>query len=117
MQLHWFLKVIIFAKKVYICYIKFIAKVFLVLFFAFLAFPTLICIIDEESDTSFFYSSSEEEENHYSFDCVHFSVLTNEVFEVFNLAIHFPRTSFVVSDDLLVHNYNLQIFLPPPELP
>jgi hypothetical protein len=92
---------------------KFLSTVFLFLFIAFLATPTLISVVDDQVDTSYFFTVAEEEENLTSFNDIK-SVSTSNytlIKFVFNNLLHF---NFLVELDLSFANLAHQIFSPPP---
>ena len=93
---------------------KFLSTVFLFLFLAFLATPTLIAMVDKKADTSCFYTMCEEEENHSPFNEIKTVQTTNY------LVIHFSfgelaKLNVLIEHDLLsFDNLAHQIFSPPP---
>ncbi|WP_298225092.1 hypothetical protein [Flavobacterium sp.] len=90
---------------------KLIAKLFLIVFIAFLATPTIVSVIKKSTDTSYFYSSSEEE-------LVHKEVKAELKLEPTYALILFQTTtsSLIHSENLSKHdNIASTIFIPPPE--
>jgi hypothetical protein len=90
---------------------KVATKLVLFVFFIFLSTPTIVSLIEKNTDISFFYSSAELEEMHkeikseFKFDT--FSILTFKQ----------PRiSSLVLSENLSKHdNIFSSIFIPPPD--
>ncbi|MES2545757.1 MAG: hypothetical protein V4548_12795 [Bacteroidota bacterium] len=90
---------------------KFAVKIMLVVFVFFLSTPTIVSLIEKNSDTSYFYSFSEEEQMHkevkaeFKFDAYHF---------VPNFSL--KTTTLILSENLSRHdNVFEEIFSPPPE--
>ncbi len=82
-------------------------------FMAFLATPTVVGMIDKETDTSFLYSVSEEEEHQSSFNIFE-SIQTSHI-SIFNFNFEsISKLNFLVSIDLSFDNLAHQIFSPPP---
>lgn len=89
---------------------KFAVKILLFIFLAFLATPTVVCVIKKSCDTSYFYSMSEEE-------LAHKEVKAEFKFETLSIG-YFPRKSsgLILSENLSKHdNVAASIFIPPPE--
>ena len=87
------------------------AKLFLVIFVAFLSTPTIVSLIEENTDTAYFFSTSEEEQ-------VHKVIKTDFHLEVaYTLGIFLmPTSSLIHSENLSKHdNIASTIFIPPPE--
>lgn len=89
---------------------KIIANILLFVFISFLITPTIVCLIEKDSDTSIIYSFSEEEKAHKEIKAVFISHISFE---------DLPELSFNSS---LIHSENLSkhdkiastIFIPPP---
>lgn len=92
---------------------KIIARIFLLLFIAFLAVPPIVTIIEKSCDTSKYFSLSEEEHTQkevkvfaYSQDAVSSHVIT---------AV--SKTSLILSENLSKHDrITPTIFSPPPDI-
>ena len=93
---------------------KSVARILMVLFIAFLSTPTIVTLIEKNTDISMFYSFSEEEihkdfkdikadiKQHFDYPFIEFKVTTN---------------SKIISENLSRHdNVFEEIFSPPPEL-
>lgn len=92
---------------------KFLSVIFMLFFMAFLATPTVVGMIDKETDTSFFYNVSEEEEHQSSFSIFE-SIQTSHI-SIFNFYIEsISKLNFLISIDLSFDNLAHQIFSPPP---
>jgi hypothetical protein len=88
------------------------AKLLLVLFIAFLSTPTIVSLIEKNTDTAYFFSTSEEEQ-------VHKVIKTDLHLEVaYTLGVFLmPTSSLILSENLSKHdNIASAIFIPPPEL-
>ncbi len=91
---------------------KFTVKIVIFVFFIFLSTPTIVSLIEKNTDIYFFYSSAELEDMHkdvkleFKFDAFSFSF--------FNLL---KMSSLVLSENLSKHdNISYSIFIPPPDL-
>jgi hypothetical protein len=90
---------------------KITAHILLFVFISFLLTPTIVSIIEKDSDTSTFFSFSEEEKAHKEIKAVFIS---------YPLFEDFPEMSYE-SDLILSENLSKQdkisssIFIPPPE--
>ena len=90
---------------------KFIVKIMLIIFIAFLSTPTIVSLIEDKADTSYFYSTAEEEQPHKDFKAEF--VFYNPIEVVF---FSNPTSSLILSKNLLKHdNLSASIFIPPPE--
>lgn len=92
---------------------KHIACVFLFLFVAFISTPTIISLIEKDTDVSAFYSFNEEE-IHKDFSEIKANLKHDYEFTL----IVFPKqvTSVIISENLSKHdNIAEEIFSPPPE--
>lgn len=90
---------------------KWIAQLFLMVFVAFLATPTVVSLIEKNTDTSYFYSTAEEEQPHKEVK----ADLHNGL--VYTL-ISFPETkSAAIHAAHVTRHDNIAsaIFIPPPE--
>ena len=91
---------------------KFTVKIIIFVFFIFLSTPTIVSLIEKNTDISFFYSSGELEEMHkdvkseFKFDTFSFAF--------FNLPL---KSSLILFENLSKHdNISSSIFIPPPDL-
>lgn len=99
------------SPKFYICPMKWIAQLFLIVFVAFLATPTIVSLIEKSTDTSYFYSTAEEEQPHKE-------VKADLNYDLSYHFIVFPegKSSLILSENLSRHDYiAASIFIPPPE--
>ncbi len=93
---------------------KLIARCILFIFVAFLSTPTIVTLIEKNTDISMFYNFAEEE-NHKDI---------KEIKADLNLGFDYPfielnpiRDSKIISQNLLRHDNSAEeIFIPPPEL-
>lgn len=93
---------------------KLIARCILFIFVAFLSTPTIVTLIEKNTDISMFYNFAEEE-NHKDI---------KEIKANLNLGFDYPfielnpiRDSKIISQNLLRHDNSAEeIFIPPPEL-
>ena len=86
------------------------AKIFLIIFIAFLATPTIVTVIEKSSDISVFYSMSEEE--HFQKEIKTFLYLDHSL-DINRL----PELSsnVILSENLSIHSkITASIFIPPP---
>lgn len=93
---------------------KLFARLLLVLFVAFLSTPTVVALIEKNTDTSLFYSFTEEE---IQKDFKNIKADLNQ--EIVYVIKHFPEetNSKIISENLSRHdNVAEEIFSPPPEL-
>lgn len=91
---------------------KFTVKLVIFIFFIFLSTPTIVSLIEKNTDISFFYSSAELED-------IHKDVKLEFKFDTFSFAFYnLPKMSSVVlSENLSKHdNISTSIFIPPPDL-
>lgn len=92
---------------------KFFARLLLILFVAFLSAPTVVSLIQKNTDTSLFYSLTEEE-IHKELKEVKAEMKQQFDYPFLDAAIQ--KTS-VISENLSKHdNVSSEIFSPPPEL-
>lgn len=90
---------------------KIIAKIFMFLFIAFLLTPTIVCAIDDSSDTSVFYNLSEEEHAKKEIKTFLYSDFHPEILILSQLT-----SSLILSENLSKHDtIHSKIFIPPPE--
>lgn len=100
--------------KSYFCFMKLIARFILFIFVAFLSTPTIVTLIEKNTDVSMFYNFAEEE-NHKDI---------KEIKADLNLGFDYPFIelkencdSKITSKNTLRHNNTAEeIFIPPPEL-
>ena len=91
---------------------KFIAKVFLILFITFLITPTVVSVLEKSADVSVFYNMSEEENVHKVFK--EFCAIPSSN-EIFHLIPYY--SSLIISENLSKHDkISSKIFIPPPDL-
>ena len=93
---------------------KFICKLFVFFFLAFLAAPTIVSLIDDEVEMSFFYNI-EEDENTISLDEI------KSITTIYSIPLIFDfegcqKIKFGVLSDTKVTSITPNIFLPPPKL-
>ncbi len=90
---------------------RIIAKILVFIFIAFLLTPTIVCAIDDSSDTSVFYNFSEEE--------LAKKEIKTFLYHDFNLEISFLSkltSSIIVSENLSMHDtIHSVIIIPPPD--
>lgn len=93
---------------------KFVARIVLFLFVAFLSAPTLIALIEKDTDTSLCYSFNEEE---LQKDMKEIKADLSQEFVIsFNYVPLFKKAK-IISENLSKHdNFASVIFSPPPEL-
>ena len=92
---------------------KLIARIFLFLFIAFLATPTIVTMIEKSCDTSVFFSLSEEE--HTQKEVKVFAYYTE--FETGLLTGKHNKSNLILSENLSKHDkITATIFSPPPNL-
>lgn len=91
---------------------KFTVKIVIFVFFIFLSTPTIVSLIEKNTDISFFYSVAELEEMHkdvkseFKFDSISFVFFNQQ-----------KLSSLILSDNLSKHiNIATSIFIPPPDL-
>ena len=94
---------------------KFLSKIVLFIFVTFLATPTIVTLIEKNTDTSIFFSFAEEEE------CIKdIKVIKADLKQQFDypfLDSKIKLNSKIVSENLSHHdNVAEEIFSPPPEL-
>lgn len=94
---------------------KFLVKIVLVLFIAFIAMPTVIGLVDKNVDTTYFYSMTEEEENLSSFNEIK---MVNHHIDFLSSILKEPKLKkvFIPFDERTNCKYSSTILLPPPEL-
>ncbi len=91
---------------------KIAVKIVLFLFFIFLSTPTIVSLIEKNTDISFFYSAAELEE-------INKDVKSEFKFDTFSILFFSqPRmSSLILSENLSKHdNISSAIFIPPPDL-
>lgn len=92
---------------------KAVSILFLTLFLAFLATPTVVTLIEKSSDVSTFYSFAEEEINK---DCKEIKANFNPVTDYFFIASVSKSTPISTENRLRHDNEFKDIFAPPPEI-
>ena len=89
---------------------KMISKIFLIIFIAFLATPTIVTVIEKSADISIFYTVSEEE--HVQKEIKTFFYLDNFSDVILPAKL---TSSAILSENLSKHdNITASIFIPPP---
>ena len=92
---------------------KLVARLYLFLFIAFLTTPTIVTLIEDETDTSVFFNMSEEEQ-------VKKEVKNFVYFDVTLVTFEFKKTSqksLILVKNLIKHDpVSRKIFSPPPNL-
>ena len=91
---------------------KFTVKIVVFVFFIFLSTPTIVSLIEKNTDISFFYSSAELED-------MHKDVKLEFKFDTFSFVfLKLPKkSSLILSENLSKHdNISSSIFIPPPDL-
>ena len=94
---------------------KSVARILMVLFIAFLSMPTLVTLIEKNTDTSIFFSFAEEEEAHKELKEIKAEL--KQQFDYPFLDTKIKSNSKIVSENLSRHdNVASTIFSPPPQL-
>ncbi|WP_264564904.1 hypothetical protein [Flavobacterium sp. N3904] len=89
---------------------KVVAQVLLFVFITFLITPTIVRLIEKDSDTSFFYSFSEEEHSLKGIKAIFDSHPLLELPQFF-----INNSSLILSENLSKHDIiTASIFIPPP---
>ena len=91
---------------------KIAVKIVIFVFFIFLSTPTIVSLIEKNTDISFFYSAAELEE-------INKDVKSEFKFDTFSILFFSqPRmSSLILSENLSKHdNISSAIFIPPPDL-
>ena len=100
--------------KSYFCDMKLVARILMVLFITFLSTPTVVTLIEKNTDVSLFYSFSEEEIHK---DLKEIKADLKQQFDYPFLDAKIKLNSKIVSENLSRHdNVAEEIFSPPPEL-
>ncbi|MGO4904386.1 hypothetical protein [Flavobacterium sp. W20_MBD1_R3] len=88
-----------------------VSKILLILFLTFLITPTIVTVIEKNSDISIFYNASEEENVHKEIKVIFYSESPSDIIPSIKLS------SIVVhSENLSKHDNNTaSIFIPPPD--
>lgn len=90
---------------------KLVARLFLILFIAFLSTPTIVTLIEKSSDTSMFFSMSEEEQVKKEVKVLVYFVNFSAAFELKKVA----KRSLILCENLSKHDHiSRKIFSPPP---
>ena len=93
---------------------KFASGILLVLFLTFLSTPTIVTLIEKNTDVSFFYSFSEEE-IHKELKQIKADLRQN--FDYPFMVLKIKSNSNIISENLSRHdNVAEEIFSPPPNL-
>ena len=93
---------------------KSVARILMVLFIAFLSMPTIVTLIEKNTDVSLFYSFAEEEIHK---DLKEIKADLKQQFDYPSLDSKIKLNSKIVSENLSHHdNVAEEIFSPPPEL-
>lgn len=93
---------------------KFFAKVLLVVFVLFLSTPTLVTLIEKNTDTSMFYSFSEDE---IQKELKQVKAEVKKHFDYPFLEIKIHKKTAIISENVSSHDkVASEIFSPPPEL-
>jgi hypothetical protein len=93
---------------------KIVAQFVLFLFLSFIALPTIVMVINKDSDISNAYSLTEEE-NHSHIKVVKAHIIVFEYFDE-TLSINNINTIFIDRNTSTKNLYSQDIFLPPPEV-
>lgn len=97
----------------YFCDMKLATSILLLLFVTFLSTPTIITLIEKNTDVSIFYSFSEEEINKELKE-IKADLRHNKEFVFVDLSIF--TTSKIISQNNIIHDSVIEeIFSPPPE--
>lgn len=97
----------------YFCRMKYFARLVLALFVIFLSTPTVVSLIQKNTDTSLFYSFAEEE-IHKQLKEVKAEVKQHFDYPFLDLKIQ--NNTSIISENLSRHdNVAAEIFSPPPE--
>ena len=98
----------------YFCDMKLLSKLLLIVFIAFLSTPTLVTLIEKNTNISLFYSLAEEE-IHKELKEVKAEVKQHFDYPFLDLKIN--KNSIIVSENLSRHdNVASEIISPPPDL-
>lgn len=101
--------------KGYFCNMKLIARLILFIFVAFLTTPTIVTLIEKNTDVSMFYSFTEEEENHKNLKEIKADLHTPFDYPIVEVAAN--KNPKIISENLTRHDHIAEeIFIPPPEL-
>jgi hypothetical protein len=93
---------------------KFLAKLLLVLFVAFLSAPTIVKLIEKNTDVSLFYDFSDEELHK---DYKEIKANLSYEYEFVFVDLSNTTSTIIISKNLSRHdNVSEEIFSPPPEL-
>jgi hypothetical protein len=93
---------------------KSVARILIILFITFLSMPTIVSLIEKNTDVSFFYSFAEEEIHK---DLKEIKADLKQQFDYPNMVLKIKLNSKINSENLLYHVKVLEeIFSPPPEL-
>lgn len=93
---------------------KFAARILMFIFIAFLSTPTIVTLIEKNTDISMFFSSSEEETQK---DFKEIKADLKQHFDYPFIECKISSNSKIISENLSRHdNVSEEIFSPPPEL-
>ena len=93
---------------------KLIARFILFIFVAFLTTPTIVTLIEKNTNVSMFYSLSEEE-NHKDLKEIKADLRLTFDYSIMEIAEY--QNSKIISENVTRHdNIAEEIFIPPPEL-
>ncbi len=91
---------------------KFAVKIALIVFLVFLSTPTIVSLIEKNTDTSFFFDLSEEEEESQKEFKADFKFYSAIEFVTFSVS----TSNLILSEDITEHdNIAATIFVTPPE--
>lgn len=90
---------------------KFIAKILLFIFIAFLSTPTIVSVIEKSSDTSLFFNCSEEE---HSLKELKVAIYLAEFNHEFIFPVHVVSKEIISENIVKLDNISPSIFVPPP---
>jgi len=100
--------------KSYFCEMKLIARFILFVFVTFLVTPTLVTLIEKNTDVSMFYSFTEEE-NHKDIKEIKADLRLSFDYPIMEIIEY--QNSKIISKNLMRHdNIAEEIFIPPPDL-
>lgn len=93
---------------------KWIVKIVLVIFIAFIAMPTIVSFIEKSNNKTCFYNVTEEDVNEKEIDIKAYFVFQDDFKPSYFLV---KKSNVILSKNLSKHdNIAATIFIPPPEL-
>lgn len=93
---------------------KTVVSIVLFLFISFLSAPTIISLIEKNTDISMFYNSNEEE---FHKDYIEIKADLSHDYEFVFVKLSYSKIAKIISENLSRHdNVSEEIFSPPPEL-